>query len=1707
MIKFNYWMARMLSILVLSVSAFVTTAQTVDVSGTKQKWHDVTVTLTLPNSLDESAGTFRNNRMDVVFTSPTGNKLRVPGYFAGDGNAANSNVKAGNKYKAHLRPDEIGTWSYQVLFYNGTDVALQSVGQLPSPVHNLSGSVGAIATSNKSLPDLRAKGRLKYKTTGTNNERRYLQWSETGEYFLKFGPDSPENLLNYDDIDHDVNKNTCNLCTEHFYNPHVSDWNTGDPTWDGGKGKGLIGAINYVKNQQMNSMSMSLFGGDDKNVFPWTTPTNQFVFDISKLEQWQIVFQHAQNQGLVLHFKLAEAENWNALDYDKIRIYYREMVARFSHHLGIEWNISEEYGGSNAKDPASAIPRIDWLAEIDPYQNHRVIHTYPDNHEVYYNYFINNNAKLTGASVQSSTRDGYDDAYDGKSGIKTWVDKSRNNGKPWVVASDEQNPGSTGIFTSDAINNSSVIPQARKKILWKSLMAGGAGVMWYGGSKGDFQTENFNRFNTLFQWSRIALLDLFQANGIEYWKMANNDALASGNLNRCLAQPGKAYIVYLENGGTTSIDLNGQVGSYNVRWLNPRDGGNMQTGSVTSVSGGGSRGIGNPPSDTTNDWVALVTLVGSEVRVTGIDVSPATGTVEAGKTLALNATVSPANATDKSVSWGTNRPGVATVNGNGVVTGVSAGTVRITATTTDGGFTDFADITVTAAPEVDLGCAFEEQNGLLVIEAESAKNYAAAQFKLYTNTVGTTAPLGSGFLRYEGPNNMGSEVAANTISYKIKINTPGTYQFLWRNVRDPQASSADAANDSWLYIHGNGARFYGEKSGTQYTLSHATKVWVQKSDFVFECYGETHHNGTKINGMSLWATFASAGEYTIDFGGRSQGHSVDRLVLFQANQGAAARNIATPESSQGNCNTDPCTTPLVMSAADFPLTQVAGFVPAYYDAPRLACAINAAQHKGVFAAVKKNFAGADGTYDITITTLTELDGESSYRLRVGGVLVPGTYQNPETTTDYAPSTYTWADVSVKNGDAIQVEFDSHTNGKIPEGTTTAYSRGRWTQLAFCGGGTVPVVENVAFSNPLTQLSSDALTISVPFNYTAGQQRDINVELKDPNDAYVTNNKVIVGAGTGQATVNVALPSALAVAQGYKLILSIRPLGGDWTTNIDTETHLFDVVNQSCNDAIDINPPLSIQSADSYTVTMDYTACEARDVVLEFWNTNWIASGTATVQPGTGSVDVTVNLPTTATPGTGYIWKSSIRPVGTTWTSNIATDQVNGIVVTPATIEVDSVAISISSNSIDVGGTANVAATAFPANATNKTITFSSSNLSVATVDANGLVTGVASGTASIIATANNGVSASVAVNVTVPCQDDIDFNPPTSIVASSSISLDVAYAACAARDIVIEMWKGSTWIANGVETVQSGTGTASVVIALDPEPVAGNDYEFKLSIRPVGGNWTTSLDFMQVNGISITEPVLQSPFGGTPASVPAKVQAEDFDLGGEGIAYHDIDATNNGGLYRATEGVDIEASSDADASPNIGWMQAGEWLEYTVEFRVTQLYNLYTRVASANGGGQYRILIDGVDVSGTMDVSSTGSWQTYVTHVIKDIPVTAGVHLVRFEVITAGMNLNWWSAWKGTSQARLAGLEESGEAGVSIVAYPNPLSEGSLTVQVTGTSEASYVLRNSVGALVTSGQTTSGEVKIDAGLISASGVYFLQVEAAGQSFSETIIRR
>ncbi|MBN1995984.1 carbohydrate-binding protein [candidate division KSB1 bacterium] len=156
--------------------------------------------------------------------------------------------------------------------------------------------------------------------------------------------------------------------------------------------------------------------------------------------------------------------------------------------------------------------------------------------------------------------------------------------------------------------------------------------------------------------------------------------------------------------------------------------------------------------------------------------------------------------------------------------------------------------------------------------------------------------------------------------------------------------------------------------------------------------------------------------------------------------------------------------------------------------------------------------------------------------------------------------------------------------------------------------------------------------------------------------------------------------------------------------------------------------------------------------------------------------------------------------------------------------------------------------------------------------------------------------------------------------------------------------------------------------------------------------------------ITVEAVVLQAPYGGTPASIPGTIEAENYDTGGEGVAYHDTDSGNSGGQYRS-EDVDIENCSEGGY--NVGWISTGEWLEYTVAVASTGNYNMEIRIArSPTGSSSLHVEIDGNDVTGIMSVPSTGDWQNWTSIYKTGIQLSQGEHVLRLFMDGSSFNVN-----------------------------------------------------------------------------------------------------
>jgi len=131
------------------------------ITGELKKWHKVTLTFTGPQTRENAKpNPFRDYRLNVIFAKGE-KRYIVPGYYATDGNAAQTGATAGNKWRVHFVPDEVGRWSYTVSFRTGADIALSNKSGSSVAFDGVKGSF-IVSATDKTGSDHRAKGLLKY---------------------------------------------------------------------------------------------------------------------------------------------------------------------------------------------------------------------------------------------------------------------------------------------------------------------------------------------------------------------------------------------------------------------------------------------------------------------------------------------------------------------------------------------------------------------------------------------------------------------------------------------------------------------------------------------------------------------------------------------------------------------------------------------------------------------------------------------------------------------------------------------------------------------------------------------------------------------------------------------------------------------------------------------------------------------------------------------------------------------------------------------------------------------------------------------------------------------------------------------------------------------------------------------------------------------------------------------------------------------------------------------------------------------------------------------------------------------------------------------------------------------------------------------------------------------------------------------------------
>lgn len=213
--------------------------------------------------------------------------------------------------------------------------------------------------------------------------------------------------------------------------------------------------------------------------------------------------------------------------------------------------------------------------------------------------------------------------------------------------------------------------------------------------------------------------------------------------------------------------------------------------------------------------------------------------------------------------------------------------------------------------------------------------------------------------------------------------------------------------------------------------------------------------------------------------------------------------------------------------------------------------------------------------------------------------------------------------------------------------------------------------------------------------------------------------------------------------------------------------------------------------------------------------------------------------------------------------------------------------------------------------------------------------------------------------------------------------------------------------------------------------VTTGDYVFVLSASDVSGKIAKDTVRIKVTA----NPVKY--FGTAPAAIPGKVEAENYDIGGQDMSYYDVTTYNQGtSNYRGNDFVDLATTTDGGSNNiQLCYIQTGEWLKYTVDVTLSGSYLVTFRVASQVSGGYLHLEVNGKDVTGKISIPNTGSWTTWKDVVVSNVPLTKGVcQLTLVMDYIPGLNLNYM-----TFSPMLSAIESFNKAEVNL--YPNPVSD------------------------------------------------------------------
>lgn len=483
--------------------------------------------------------------VDVTFSGPSGQTYIVPAFYDGDGVGGLD----GDIWKVRFLPDAKGIWNF---VSSSPDMKLNGY----EGEFEVNSSPQCQAGEPEQSLDLGCLGTLEH--VGGH----YLRFNN-GEYWIKGGIDDPENILG----------------------EALGDW------------EAKKSAIDYLSSKGVNSIYVitNNIDGDRNDTWPWVGDTPQEAkansdrFNVAKLQRWEEFFSYVQSKGIILHIVLNDDSAWHGYDHD---LYFREMIARFSHHPGLYWNVGEEANEIYSND--EQVKLAGKLQDMDPYNHPVTVHRVP-----IWPFLGNSNFDLASIQPIDGGRDfSSTNLRNQNSVVITHREKSVETCYPIPIMIDEL-PRVTQV-------NETARYKMRAEVLYPIFLGGGHFELHFKDAYGQGGNVTFQDLGPMLDDMRLARQFL---EGLPFPEMQPCNELISGQRNYCFGKDGEVYAIYLPIGREVAVDLTGSNGNYNVAWFNPRTGELTEADSIP----GGSVWTFIPPDD--NDWVLKLYTPISQVTI------------------------------------------------------------------------------------------------------------------------------------------------------------------------------------------------------------------------------------------------------------------------------------------------------------------------------------------------------------------------------------------------------------------------------------------------------------------------------------------------------------------------------------------------------------------------------------------------------------------------------------------------------------------------------------------------------------------------------------------------------------------------------------------------------------------------------------------------------------------------------------------------------------------------------------------------------------------------------------------------------------------------------------------------------------------------------------------------------------------------------------